>query len=126
MDVNIGGLIVASISVAITILIYKYCSSGQSSSQESAKKENKQEIKEEYFKSVEDEGIKEGNTVKVTSNAERLDETWIEAELGINDDKSMYLGCIGKIMEIEEDDDTVQLRWANYDTCWIPIKACIV
>merc|ERR1712130_928480 len=82
------------------------------------------DIKEEYFQSVEDEGVREGETVKVTVDINKLNAMWIEAELGINDDKAMYLGAIGKIMEIEEDDDTVQLRWANLDTCWIPIKAC--
>mmetsp|Transcript_30043 Transcript_30043/g.47977 ORF Transcript_30043/g.47977 Transcript_30043/m.47977 type:complete len:144 (+) Transcript_30043:115-546(+) len=81
--------------------------------------------KEEYFTSVEDDGVKEGSTVKVTTNLKRLDEAWAEAELGSNDEKGMYLGVIGKIMEVEEDDDTVQLRWANLDTCWMPIKACI-
>ena len=84
------------------------------------------DVKEEYFQSVEDDGVEEGKTVKVTSIIARLEETWKEAELGANDDKSMYLSAVGKIVEIEEDDDTVQLRWANYDTCWIPIKACIV
>ena len=86
----------------------------------------KSDVKEEYYTSTEDDGVEEGKTVKVTVNSARLDECWKEAELGENDDKDMYLGAIGKIMEKEEDDDTVQLRWANLDTCWIPIKACIV
>eukprot|EP00483_Globobulimina_turgida_P000199 UN00199 len=83
------------------------------------------EVKEDCFQSVEDDGVKENSTVRVTVNAQRLDEMWAEAELGINEDKGMYLGAVGKITEIEEDDDTVQLRWANLDTCWIPIKACV-
>eukprot|EP01084_Bolivina_argentea_P310928 538128_1 len=82
------------------------------------------DVKEEYFTSVEDDGVVEGETVKVTVNAQRLDTMWAEAELGINDDKGMYLNAIGKIMEID-DDDTVQVRWANLDTCWMPIKACV-
>ena len=85
-----------------------------------------EEVKEEYYTSVEDDGIKVGGTLKVTMNKARLDAMWIEAELGENDTKDMYLGCIGQVMELEEDDDTVQLRWQNYDECWIPIKACIV
>jgi len=84
-----------------------------------------EELKEEYFDSVEDTGCEEGKTVQVTKNKARLESMWEEAELGMNDDKAMYLGCIGKIMEIEEDDDTVKVRWANLDTCWMPIKACI-
>eukprot|EP00483_Globobulimina_turgida_P002714 UN02719 len=92
--------------------------------------ESKQEpqvsdVKEEYFESVEDDGVKENGTVRVTVNAQRLETMWAEAELGVNEDKGMYLGAVGKITEIEEDDDTVQLRWGNYDTCWIPIKACV-
>ena len=85
-----------------------------------------EDVKEEYFASVEDDGVEEGKTVKVTLVSKRLEDMWQEAELGINDDKDMYLGAIGKVMELEEDDDTVQLRWANLDTCWIPIKACVV
>merc|ERR1712087_1042869 len=77
------------------------------------------------YTSVEDDGIEEGKTVKVTSDIKILNEAWIEAELGENDDKGMYLGAIGKIIEIEEDDDTVKIRYANYDTMWMPIKACV-
>ena len=85
-----------------------------------------EELKEDYFTSVEDDGCEEGKTVKVTQSEPRLEAMWEEAELGANDDKKMYLGCVGKVMEIEEDDDTVKLRWANLDTCWMPIKACVV
>lgn len=35
-----------------------------------------------------------------------------------------YCGCKGKIMEIEEDDETFKLRWENYDTQWMAWKAC--
>eukprot|EP01083_Nonionella_stella_P028189 77624_1 len=83
------------------------------------------DVKEDYFTSVEDDGVVVGKTVKVTVNAQRLDAMWAEAELGINDDKGMYLNAVGKVMEIEEDDDTIQVRWANLDTCWMPIKACV-
>lgn len=117
--------------IVISILAYTQLSGGKSSSGESSKQkksENKQKEteKEVYFGSVEDDGIEEGKTVKVTSKSKKLDTEWTAAELGPNDDKDMYLGCIGKITEVEEDDDTVQLRWANYDTCWIPVKACMV
>eukprot|EP01084_Bolivina_argentea_P035692 66152_1 len=76
----------------------------------------------DYFTSIEDDGVKVGKTVRVTEDLNRLNAMWEDAELGINDDKQMYLGCVGKVMEIEED-DTVQVRWANLDTRWIPIKA---
>merc|ERR1712228_208585 len=87
---------------------------------------NGNESQKTYFATVHDDGIKIGGTVKVTVNIKRLNAMWIEAELGENDTKGMYLGCVGKVMELEEDDDTVQLRWQNYDECWIPIKACTV
>mmetsp|Transcript_8177 Transcript_8177/g.12653 ORF Transcript_8177/g.12653 Transcript_8177/m.12653 type:complete len:141 (+) Transcript_8177:133-555(+) len=84
-----------------------------------------EELKEEYFESVEDDGVKVGQTVKVTQSLARLEQCWEEAELGANDEKNMYLGVVGKVMECEEDDDTVMLRWQNLDTYWIPIKACV-
>eukprot|EP01084_Bolivina_argentea_P096323 173183_1 len=99
--------------------------SGAAPSKPTPSKEATTDVKEEYFQTSEDDGVKEGSTVKVTVISSRLAECWKEAELGENDEKDMYLGAIGKIMEVEEDDDTVQLRWANLDTCWIPIKACI-
>ena len=78
------------------------------------------------FESVEDDGVKVGNTVCVTRNKDVLKTRWEEAELGENDTMNAYCGTIGKIVEIEEDDDTVQLQWGNFDTVWIPIKACFV
>mmetsp|Transcript_19649 Transcript_19649/g.17404 ORF Transcript_19649/g.17404 Transcript_19649/m.17404 type:complete len:144 (+) Transcript_19649:115-546(+) len=90
-----------------------------------APKTTESDVKEEYFTSVEDDGVTEGKTVQVTKVLKKLEAEWLEAELGLNDDKGMYLGAVGKIVEIEEDDDTVQLRWENYDTCWIPVKACV-
>jgi len=80
--------------------------------------------KETYFDSVEDDGVEAGTLVQVTKSVEKLQQEWAEAQLGEIDDLQPYCGAVGKIMEIEEDDDTVQLRWANLDTFWIPIKAC--
>lgn len=81
-------------------------------------------VSENLFTGVEDDGVKVGNHIQVTKQIKVLENTWKEAELGPNDTKNIYLGTIGKIIEIEEDDDTVQLQWANFDTVWIPIKAC--
>merc|ERR1719419_725500 len=36
-----------------------------------------------------------------------------------------YCGCPGKIVEIEDDDDTLQLEWLTRDTQWIPVAACV-
>lgn len=70
--------------------------------------------------------IKEGDLVCITKNIDILNSEWKASELGPNDEKNVYLGNVGKIMEIEEDDETVKLRWENYDTVWIPYKACFV
>jgi len=80
---------------------------------------------ETLFEGVEDDGVKVGNMVRVTNNKDILEKAWTEAELGANDTKDTYCGTIGKILEIEEDDDTVQLQWGNFDTVWIPVKACM-
>merc|ERR1712141_942382 len=69
------------------------------------------ELKEDCFESVEDDGVEEGKTVRMTQSITKLTAAWKEAELGPNDDLDMYLGVVGKICQIEEDDDTVQLRW---------------
>mmetsp|Transcript_104147 Transcript_104147/g.127233 ORF Transcript_104147/g.127233 Transcript_104147/m.127233 type:complete len:146 (-) Transcript_104147:47-484(-) len=83
------------------------------------------DIKEDYFVGAEDNRISEGMTVKVTLDPKKLKDCWESAELGPNDALHKYCGCIGKVIEVEEDDDTFKLRWENLDTCWMPIKACI-
>merc|ERR1712228_20644 len=55
---------------------------GQDSAATKSAPSQQEEVKEEYFTSVEDDGIKVGGTVKVTVNIKRLDAMWIEAELG--------------------------------------------
>jgi len=73
------------------------------------------------------EDVKLGQMVYVTSDFSKLKEEWKAAELGELDDKDMeaYCGCPGKITEIEDDDDTVQLEWLTKDTQWIPVAACV-
>lgn len=78
---------------------------------------------EELFETVEDDYVKKGNIVQVTRNIAKLEQAWKDAELGPNDDLKIYLNGVGQIMDVEEDDDTVQIRWGNLDTCWIPVKA---
>jgi len=77
------------------------------------------------FTSVDD--VKLGQTVYVTSDFSRLKKEWEIAELGPIEDKDMeaYCGCPGKIVEIEDDDDTLQLEWLTRDTQWIPLSACV-
>jgi len=86
-------------------------------------KNEKQDEKEELFESVEDDGVKKGKIVQVTHDLSKLEKAWKDSELGPNDDLKPYCGSIGQIMDVEEDDDTVQIRWGNLDTCWIPVKA---
>lgn len=95
--------------------------------EQNQKEEEKQnsDVKEELFEGVEDDYVKTNAHVQITRNMKTLEHAWKEAELGPNDELKPYLGCVGKIMAIEEDDDTVQLRWANLDTAWFPIKACL-
>merc|ERR1719471_758858 len=73
------------------------------------------------------EEAKTGTTVYVTTDFELLKAQWAECELGAVDDSTLqsYLGCPGKILEVEEDDDTVNLEWVTKDSQWIPIKACL-
>jgi len=78
---------------------------------------------ENLFESVEDDGVKKGKIVQVTRDVSKLEKAWKDSELGPNDDLKPYCGVIGQIMDIEEDDDTIQIRWGNLDTCWIPVKA---
>jgi len=77
------------------------------------------------FKSIDD--VQVGETVYVTSDFSKLKEEWETAELGPIEDKDMeaYCGCPGKIIEIEDDDDTLQLEWLTRDTQWIPLAACV-
>merc|ERR1719510_814518 len=78
----------------------------------------------EPFTSIDE--AKTGETVYVTTDLKLLKAQWAECELGNIDDATLesYLGCPGKILEIEEDDDTLNLEWVTKDTQWIPIQAC--
>eukprot|EP01084_Bolivina_argentea_P104718 187498_1 len=64
------------------------------------------------------------NILAVTNDILELKREWNECELGEHDELEMFLGAKGKVIDIEEDDDTVQLEWCNYDYHWIPVKAC--
>jgi len=71
--------------------------------------------------------VRLGQMVYVTPDFSKLKKEWHVAELGALGDKDMeaYCGCPGKIIEIEDDDDTVQLEWLTKDTQWIPVAACV-
>lgn len=73
-----------------------------------------------------EEDVKMKMIVWVTVDFKRLRREWDESEVGPMDDDDLkaYLGCRGEVTEIEEDDETVQLKWDNYDTQWLPWKAC--
>ena len=76
------------------------------------------------FKTVDD--VKTGITVRVTRSLDILQKQWEEAELGPHDNLATFCGCVGTVVEVEEDDDTVQLEWQNLDTCWMPVGATYV
>ena len=76
------------------------------------------------FGSVDDRDVRVGTTVQVTRNLRVLRKEWKRAELGPIDALKGYLGAVGKVMEIEEDDDTVKVRWQNLDEFWLPVRAC--
>jgi len=74
---------------------------------------------------VEDHAVIKGNTLRVTKELPVLKTTWATCELPPYEQLCEYLGVVGTIQEIREDDDTVLLRWANDNTAWIPVQACI-
>jgi len=84
-----------------------------------------EEFELKYLTSIED--AKGGATVYVTTDFEKFKQEWKECELGplSDEDLKAYCGCPGKITEIEDDDDTLQLQWLNMDTQWIPALACV-
>ena len=70
--------------------------------------------------------VRNGDIVHVTPDLALLEKERQKCGLGPNDDKNLYCDNIGLVIEVEDDDDTLQLRWANYDTCYIPFRACQV
>ena len=76
--------------------------------------------------SIKEEAVEIGLNIKVTYYWSRLEFYWKQCELGNIGEKYLkqYLEKIGKITKIDEHDETVQVRWGNYLTDWIPIQAC--
>eukprot|EP01084_Bolivina_argentea_P076202 138097_1 len=75
------------------------------------------------FESVEDDGVEVGQNVQITDSYQKLKEEWGKAELGSGYNLRNLLGEIGIIEKIEEDDDTVKVKWKGGKR-WIPIRAC--
>jgi len=69
------------------------------------------------------DSIKERKQYYVTLDLVELKKEWAEAELGELDDEDfqIYLGREVKSLDIEEDDDTVNVRFDNHDTQWFPV-----
>jgi len=76
----------------------------------------------EYIQSLDD--VEESQLVQLTSDLASLKEKWKQAGLVENDELNEFCNQIGKVVEIESSDDTLQIQWANYDTCWVPAFAC--
>merc|ERR1712129_443478 len=53
----------------------------------------------------------------------QLKKEWEIAELGPLDDEDfqLYLGREVKAIDLEEDDDTMNVRFDNHDTQWFPV-----
>lgn len=67
--------------------------------------------------------IKDLKYYTVTTDLADLKKQWMEAELGELDDEDyeLYLGREVRVIEIEEDDDTINVRFDNHDTQWFPV-----
>merc|ERR1740123_1349572 len=67
--------------------------------------------------------IQERKQYFVTTDIAKLKAEWEEAELGPLDDEDfqLYLGREVKSLDVEEDDDTVNVRFDNHDTQWFPV-----
>merc|ERR1719373_713630 len=67
--------------------------------------------------------IKDLKYYTVTGDLADLKKQWMEAELGELDDEDyeIYLGRKVRVIEIEEDDDTINVRFDNHDTQWFPV-----
>merc|ERR550539_1249606 len=69
------------------------------------------------------ETIKERKYYTVTGDLAHLKKLWYEAELGELDDEDfqVYLNRKVYAIDIEEDDDTINVRFDNHDTQWFPV-----
>jgi len=67
--------------------------------------------------------IKDLKYYTVTSDLAELKKQWLECELGELDDEDyeIYLSRKVRVIEIEEDDDTINVRFDNHDTQWFPV-----
>merc|ERR1719483_522581 len=68
--------------------------------------------------------IKERKYYFVTKNMKELKKAWFEAELGELDDEDfqLYLGRKVYAVDLEDDDDTMNVRFDNHDTQWFPVS----
>merc|ERR1719492_740258 len=68
--------------------------------------------------------IKERKNYFVTKDLKELKKAWMEAELGELDDEDfqIYLGRKVYAIDLEEDDDTMNVRFDNHDTQWFPVS----
>jgi len=69
------------------------------------------------------ETVRERKHYTVTTNLAELKKEWFEAELGEldDDDFNLYLGRIVYAIDLEEDDDTMNVRFDSHDTQWFPV-----
>merc|ERR1719361_309278 len=70
------------------------------------------------------ETIKERKYYTVTGDLAHLKKAWYEAELGELDDEDFQIYLNRKVyaIDLEEDDDTMNVRFDNHDTQWFPVS----
>ena len=81
---------------------------------------------ERYFETVEDERIKHGQIIKITSRLQRLNKMWVESGLEeLSGDKNQYLDKFGEIIEIYKENESVSIKFEQNEMVRIPIRACV-
>ena len=82
---------------------------------------------EQYFQTVDDDDDRliDGKMIKITEKIQRLNEMWIDAEIQEMDNKERFLNKYGQIMERNNENQSICLRFEDGEIVWIPIKACV-
>ena len=64
------------------------------------------------------------NVLRITDDINVLTNEWNVSEIGPHDELNVFLNSIGKVIDIDDDDNTAKVEWKNKTTSWIPVKAC--
>ncbi|ETN97428.1 hypothetical protein RFI_40101, partial [Reticulomyxa filosa] len=64
--------------------------------------------------------------LRVTSKIDVLQTKWKESQLGPHDCLEVFLNCVGRVVDMDDSDDSVKLEWADLTSNWLPYKACFL